>query len=1262
MLSLRFLAQVSIPLLLLGIVSATPGTPGKVPAHAQGGERDYVDVALVLETPITANRGTRDMKAIVMNLGSRTAYDVEVVVDVVKPENSSYFTRTRDMPIGAVSLENGGYSFRWTIPEIGELERVEVTAVVIHENVVDPLFNKQEYPHEFYGEVTTSSFESDLRKGNNTDRAWSVLINEHVGRVEPARPDYSVNVSVDERHVSPGNVVNFTVTANQSAGRFSTIDLKVAIELTDGLAVDEDATATPPRVISYTPDDRVASVGYSNGVFNIGTLKWSEHGEHHIVTVTLPIRVSSNAVVNEQCLTATITGNPPPVAGPRDDDISDNVAKLCLGDQPVAPIFTGEVDVFTVYDCFARQTYPCNGTDGVRVRAVNKNVDSGIIMSPGTTIVRVQDFAARVYDSYLKNSVQQSITDGNTVSWQTATDAHDNFTGTREGVKIFFSRVPFNGQLNNWVKVAGEHVTAEGLDGGNPPGDMYIRGSTTGSAFTRMNSGNSWTVTYSGTSSKNDQSSPSAWFAEFSKLGTYVVDYTTIGNRDDTNGDCASELLPSGVTAAYCDTVTYTFHVGPMTDLTVEDGGSTPHAAANQHAMTIVAVNNGPDIPDSAQVTGLPTGAQVLYKFPDSSTYDSTTGEWDIGELRVRDYYRSRGEPEPTLVLSASAGDTANVSIANSENYEVCVGPKDDPGDLDHDNQTDCEAVTNASWNSTPWYDYDTDNDTATVTARAGTGGVGEGIPALQAPSVHTPSVGVSWSEVEYLHGVPVKDYQVQWSLNGVSGWTQLETDLTLPELFDVTVLSGVTRYYRVRAVNEAGVPGPWSAPAVARTSGAEAVPGAPTGVSATPEGGNSINVSWSAPLDDGGSAITSYEVQWSAAGVSGWRGAGSTADAETFTLTDTGIAFGTKRYYRVAARNIQGLGAWSDPPVSATTRAGVPGQPNLAARPTDANTILLTWNAPNDNGGAIRLYRIEYSDDGSPDGTWRLLARPIDTDTSYEDGGLDPGTRRFYRIRATNTAGDGSWSRTADATTPPAMPGAPRLRARADGETAISVSWDAPTDTGGADITGYELQWSADGSDNSYATLTTTTGSVRAYTHGGLKPGDTRHYQVRARNPAGWGEYSSSSSATTLTGVPTAPNLTARANGATEIKLTWIKPDDRGSAIRRYELEASDDGNDWNTLDFSISPNESEYVDDGLTGGTTKHYRIRAVNLNGNGQWSTVRSARTDAGGPDAPVLTAAAASDNQIDLTWTVPANNGSSIRGYRVERSVDGDAPWE
>ena len=636
--------------------------------------------------------------------------------------------------------------------------------------------------------------------------------------------------------------------------------------------------------------------------------------------------------------------------------------------------------------------------------------------------------------------------------------------------------------------------------------------------------------------------------------------------------------------------------------------------------------------------------------------------------------------------------------------------------------------------------------------------------------------MGIAWSEVEFLHGVPVKDYQVQWSIDGVSGWTQLETELTLPELFDITIQSGVTRYYRVRAVNEAGVAGPWSAPMAAmveapitatagapeapvltalpnepngrteilitwtkpvengspitsytmqvadRSSGpwtdvspqpgaaderyvysdgltggtrkyfrmlatnmcdgndlavecdslwsdvvdvttrAPGISSAPINVRAAADGDTAIDVSWDAPEDDGGTPITRYEVQWSADGAGGWNNAGSTPDGTTLTFKNTGMTFGTTRYYRVAARNDRGLSAWSDPPyASATTLSGVPGQPSLTVRATDANTIALTWTVPADNGDPITRYEIEWSADGSAN-SWSQLASPGPSDTSYDDSNLDPGTQRYYQVRAVNNTGEGSWSTVRNATTPPAVPGAPELRAEPNGQNAIDVRWDPPIDDGGADITGYELHWSADGAENSYARLTSPSASARSYTHSGLQPGDTRYYRILARNRAGPGEFSEPAIATTLTGVPAAPSLTARANGASEIKVSWTKPDDRGSDIQLYHLQQSDDGNDWHFLGGSISASDSEYVHTGLSGGTTKYYRIRAGNGNGDGQWSQARSARTDAGGPDAPVLTLTVIDDNQIDLSWTEPTNNGSAIRGYWVERSADGNEPWE
>ena len=241
-------------------------------------------------------------------------------------------------------------------------------------------------------------------------------------------------------------------------------------------------------------------------------------------------------------------------------------------------------------------------------------------------------------------------------------------------------------------------------------------------------------------------------------------------------------------------------------------------------------------------------------------------------------------------------------------------------------------------------------------------------------------------------------------------------------------------------------------------------------------------------------------------------------------------------------------------------------------------------------------------------------------------------------------------------------MPDAPTLWVEANGQNAIDVIWEPPFDDGGADISGYEIHVSTDGSENSYSRLTSPSASSRSYTHSGLRPGDERYYKLRARNRAGLGEFSQPSNGKTLTGAPAAPVLTVRANGATEIKLSWTKPDDRGSYIYNYDIQQSDDGNDWHFLGGNISASDSEYVHTGLSGGTTKHYRVRAVNGNGDGQWSQARSTRTDAGGPDAPSLTLNVISDNQIDLSWTEPANNGSSIRGYRVERSADGEEPWE
>ena len=241
-------------------------------ANAQGDEPGFVDVELTLEVPDDySSLLYRDLNVIVVNNGTLTAYDVVVVVKIVDPSTGSRFYEAPDVPAGSASLENNARTLRWTIPALGGLQREEVTPEVWHkEQVANPAWDNSLYVHEHFGEVTTSSFDSN--PANDTSRVWSYNYNIANNRHRQAAGNYSVAVSADNASPSPGDNVNFTITATrargyETGGRPPPIDLEVDISLTGGLTVDNTGT------ISYDPSTRPASVSYSSGVFTIGTLK-----------------------------------------------------------------------------------------------------------------------------------------------------------------------------------------------------------------------------------------------------------------------------------------------------------------------------------------------------------------------------------------------------------------------------------------------------------------------------------------------------------------------------------------------------------------------------------------------------------------------------------------------------------------------------------------------------------------------------------------------------------------------------------------------------------------------------------------------------------------------------------------------------------------------------------------------------------------------------------------------------------------------------
>src|SRR3989475_11040621 len=211
-----------------------------------------------------------------------------------------------------------------------------------------------------------------------------------------------------------------------------------------------------------------------------------------------------------------------------------------------------------------------------------------------------------------------------------------------------------------------------------------------------------------------------------------------------------------------------------------------------------------------------------------------------------------------------------------------------------------------------------------------------------------------------------------------------------------------------------------------------------PTNLTATAVSSSEIHLSWTAPTGVG-LVVTGYEIERSTDGGSTWpptplvANTGSTAT----TYSDTGGLTHTTTYtYRVHTVTAIGTSFPSDT-ASATTFAVAASPPTgLVATAASSSQIGLTWTAPTDNGGsAITGYKIEKSTDGGS--TWSTLVNTCGTSTRCSDTGLPHTTTFTYRVSAINSAGTGSPSITASATTLAVAPSSPTRHTAAAATTS---------------------------------------------------------------------------------------------------------------------------------------------------------------------------------------------------------------------------------
>ncbi|WP_307720041.1 fibronectin type III domain-containing protein [Paenibacillus koleovorans] len=214
-----------------------------------------------------------------------------------------------------------------------------------------------------------------------------------------------------------------------------------------------------------------------------------------------------------------------------------------------------------------------------------------------------------------------------------------------------------------------------------------------------------------------------------------------------------------------------------------------------------------------------------------------------------------------------------------------------------------------------------------------------------------------------------------------------------------VSGLSNGTAYtFTVTATNVVGTS---TASSASNSVTPKAVPGAPTGVSAA-AGNGQAEVSFTAPSNDGGSAITGYTVTSSPGG---FTGTGSVSP-----ITVSGLTYGTTYTFTVTATNAEGTSIASSAS-SGVTPITLPDAPTAVIATAGDTEATITFTAPTSNGGsAITGYTVTSSPGGL---TGTGSSSPITVT------GLTNGTAYTFTVTATNTAGVSAASEPSNSVTP---------------------------------------------------------------------------------------------------------------------------------------------------------------------------------------------------------------------------------------------------
>lgn len=345
--------------------------------------------------------------------------------------------------------------------------------------------------------------------------------------------------------------------------------------------------------------------------------------------------------------------------------------------------------------------------------------------------------------------------------------------------------------------------------------------------------------------------------------------------------------------------------------------------------------------------------------------------------------------------------------------------------------------------------------------------------PATGLPAPGNTFIDISWNSVERAEG-----YKLYiGTQTGVYSLPVISVDSAATTYRINGLVNGIPHYIMVMAIAH----GVESVGSCEVSTTPRTVPQAPVTISAVPNSG-AATISFSAPLDDGGSDITHYIVTSEPDGI--------TKSSTGTTVTVTGLTNGTLYTFTVKTVNEAGMSADSEHSNSVLPYAtSIPEIHNVTE---GDQSVHLEWS---EVAGSTGYYVYISSDPGSATGA----AIPVN-DTCYTVTGLTNGTAYYFRVSALNPEGESPASAEACGT-PRTVPGAPTNVTATAGYGSATIKFIAPVDNGGDAITQFIVTSNPGG--------ITAVGTETTITVEGLTIGTLYTFLVKAVNEAGDGQES---------------------------------------------------------------------------------------------------------------------------------------------------------